>query len=232
MKSGVPVLFFVLACGGTSTESTIPTATPNESVNAAAQTELERADERYEEFSQVRIDCTDQADVEGFIQCLQQQVRLLSGAAVESAEAYQRVLGHSEEAQWAVAALTGQARTFAGAVSALNNVEVPEIYPAALLEEDVRMSDEARLAVQEQVSASIRAVLDTQARSIACTRIIYDVMALRLALSQSVDSEYSQESGRRLSTSSEEEIAACVDEGGRSDEALEPYAPGELNLQR
>ncbi len=226
--SAIAALIALAACGGAPAPAeTTPSASDDE-----AHKELKRAEERYAEFSQARIDCAGQPSLEDFIRCLRDKVRLLSGKALESAEAFQGV-GARREPRWAVASLSGQARTFARMAQTLNDVEIPQIYPRALLEEDVQLSDEARQAVQEQVEANIRQVLETQSAPLACTSVVYDVMALRVAQAERVDSEHSQESVLRLTPLSDERIAECVEQGRTSDETLEPYSAGELDrLQR
>ena len=234
--SRLPVLFFLIACGGASspstTPSTAPSTTPSTGADDAARAELSRAEAQYATFDASHIDCTEVSVLEDFTQCLQEQVRSLSGSAMDTVEAYQRVLAQSETAEPAVAALAGQARTFARVVQAMNDVVFPEVYPAALVGEDVQLSDEAREDVREQVESSVRQILAAQSAPIACRAAVYDVLALRLAQSQQVNSTYSQESLRRLSAMSDPQISACVDEGRASDETLEAYTPGELNLQR
>lgn len=222
-------LLFVLACGGASTT---PSTTPRESVNEPAYAELERAQERYDAMSQLHIDCGGRANLEEFVACIQEEVRALSNTSEETLQAFRRVSEHSDEPRWTVASLAGQGRTYALMARTVNGMEMHKVYPAALLEEDVRMSEEARQMIDEQVEANIRAVIEPMTAPIVCLSAVRDVLALRLAQAHQIDSEYSQESAGRLSEMSEEQISACVDEGQTMDDTLEPYAPGELNLQR
>lgn len=225
------LILILAACGGASTETTTPSQGTGED-NDAAMGKLAQANELFSVMSEVRIECDNQANLEDYLACLRQNIRLLSGAALESVEAFRRVPGESRDTQWSVASLAGQGRTFARMAEIVVAIPVPDVYPQALLEEGARMSDEARLAVREQVETSVRAVLETQSGPIRCMSVVNDVMALRVARSGQVDSSYSQESNRRLSALHDEEIDACVEQGRTGDETLEPYTAGELNLQR
>lgn len=222
------LIILLAACGGTSTESTTPSQSTAED-NEAARSQLDRANELYEVMAQLRIDCGSQASLEAFTSCLGDEVGSLAASAQEVADAYRLVMDHShQQAEWVVASLSGHGRTYALMIETMSNLEVPEIYPQAVLEQDVRMSDEARALIHEQVVNAVRGVVETHSAPILCISVVRDLMALRVANSQQVDSTYSQESAGRLSQLSDEEIVACVEAAQAHDETLQPYTPGEF----
>lgn len=179
----------------------------------------------------LRIDCGDSANLEDFVACVTEQLRALVVTAEGTLSEYAEVVRHNDP-QWSVAALAGQGRTYRAIAAALISLEVPEIYPAALLEEDVQMSEEARRVAHEQVAVGIRTLTAHRSAPLICAAAIFDVRALRLAKAHGIDSEYTQESTTHLSALTDLQIGHCVDQGRSADDTLMAYSPGEFELQR
>lgn len=222
--------FFALLVGCGASSATGVNTPGDLGTNDDAQEQLEHANELYAAMS-LRIDCMDQGNLEDFVACVTEQLRAVVVTAEETSNEYSRVLRY-DDPQWSVSALAGQARTYRAIAAALVAIEVPEIYPTALLEEGVQMSDEARQVAHEQVVIGVRTLTEHRSLPIICAAAIFDVRALRLAKAHGVDVQYSQGSNAQLSVLNDHQISVCVDQGRSADHTLMAYSPGEFDLQR
>lgn len=179
----------------------------------------------------LRIDCGDQTSLEDFVACFAEKLRGVVVSAEATQNEYAAVLRYNDP-QWSVAALAGQGRIYRAIVVALAALEIPEVYPAALLEEDVEMSDEARSVAHEQVVTGVRTLIAHRSAPLICAATIFDVRALRLANAHGVDGTYTQESIAQLSLLTDLQIGRCVDLGRSADDTLMAYSPGEFELHR
>lgn len=201
-----------------------------------AAAEFQRADAGFAQFASLTFQVAQPANLSAYIQALSSQINQSSQQAHALGTAYEAVRDF-QTAHWSVAALSQQGRVQETLATAIQNINVPFVLPAAVQQHLVGppLTAATQAQLHAQIVSTVQQFLDARSEPIQCQAQVYYVKAVRVARLASsggpmLNDPHSSFALARLRPVPDSTLAACIRSAQPNDPSLRSLVPGEFRL--